>query len=80
MPDRMKDFSIDHCMISHSLGTYFQRLLCHTKKADFEVHQSGNVDQKENVKAHLFLFIETGPNSCMLKSDLNASNISPLVI
>lgn len=39
---------------------YFQRLSL-SQIADFEVHQSGNVDQKDYVKAPLFLFIKIAP-------------------
>lgn len=62
---------------------YFQRLSL-SQIADFEVHQSGNVDQKDYVKAPLFLFITICPSLYLTKPNssccLNASSIPSLVI
>lgn len=46
----------------------FQRLSL-SQRADFEVHQSGNVDQKDHVKAPLFLFTKICPNLYMIRSN-----------
>lgn len=67
----------------HSLAMYFQRLSL-SQIADFEVHESGNVDQKDYVKAPLFLFTKICPRLYLTKPNssccLNASSIPSLVI